>query len=64
VDLLEEGESYRNPIGLTGRLKRVLCRVHPNIPIHTIGLGNYFDQNASTFLISIAKTTKGTFRGQ
>lgn len=41
-----------------------LCRAHPNIPIHTIGLGNYFDQNASTFLMSIAKLTNGTFRGQ
>lgn len=41
-----------------------LCRTHPNIPIHTIGLGNYFDQNASTFLMSVAKITNGTFRGQ
>ena len=41
-----------------------LCRAHPNIPIHTIGLGNYFDQNASTFLMSVAKITNGTFRGK
>ena len=41
-----------------------LCRAHPNIPIHTIGLGNYFDQNASTFLMSLAKSTNGTFRGK
>ena len=41
-----------------------LCRAHPNIPIHTIGLGNYFDKNASTFLQSIAKITGGTFRGR
>jgi hypothetical protein len=41
-----------------------LCRTRPNIPIHTIGLGNYFDQNASTFLQSIAKITGGTFRGR
>ena len=41
-----------------------LCRAHPNIPIHTIGLGNYFDQNASTFLRSLAKVTDGTFRGK
>jgi septal ring factor EnvC (AmiA/AmiB activator) len=40
-----------------------LCRAHPKIPIHTIGLGNYFDQNASTFLMSLAKITNGTFRG-
>jgi uncharacterized coiled-coil DUF342 family protein len=41
-----------------------LCRAHPNIPIHTIGLGNYFDQNASSFLQSVAKITGGTFRGR
>jgi hypothetical protein len=41
-----------------------LCRAHPSIPIHTVGLGNYFDQNASTFLMSLAKITNGTFRGQ
>lgn len=41
-----------------------LCREHPDIPIHTIGLGNYFDENASTFLMSLAKITNGTFRGQ
>lgn len=41
-----------------------LCRTHPKIPIHTVGLGNYFDQNASTFLMSLAKITGGTFRGE
>jgi hypothetical protein len=41
-----------------------LCRAHPNVPIHTIGLGNYFDKNASTFLQTIAKVTGGTFRGR
>jgi hypothetical protein len=41
-----------------------LCRTRSNIPIHTIGLGNYFDQNASTFLQSVAKITGGTFRGR
>ncbi len=40
-----------------------LCRAHPNIPVHTIGLGNYFDQDASTFLQAVAKLTGGTFRG-
>lgn len=40
-----------------------LCRAHPNIPVHTVGLGNYFDQDASTFLQSVAKLTGGTFRG-
>ena len=41
-----------------------LCRAHPNIPIHTIGVGNYFDKDASDFLQSVAKITGGTFRGQ
>jgi uncharacterized coiled-coil DUF342 family protein len=40
-----------------------LCRQHSNIPVHTIGLGNYFDENASTFLQTVAKLTGGTFRG-
>jgi hypothetical protein len=40
-----------------------LCRSRPNVPVHTIGLGNYFDQNTSTFLMSVAATTNGTFRG-
>jgi hypothetical protein len=40
-----------------------LCRTHPNVPVHTIGLGNYFDQNASNFLMSVAAITNGTFRG-
>jgi hypothetical protein len=41
-----------------------LCRAHPNVPIHTVGLGNYFDQNASTFMRTVAKITGGTFRGR
>ena len=41
-----------------------LCRSRPNVPIHTIGLGNYFDQNASNFLMTLAKVTNGTFRGK
>jgi hypothetical protein len=41
-----------------------LSRAHPKIPVHTIGLGNYFDQNASTFLMSLAKISNGTFRGK
>jgi hypothetical protein len=40
-----------------------LCRAHANIPIHTIGLGNYFDANAATFLQSVANLTNGSFRG-
>jgi hypothetical protein len=41
-----------------------LCRANPKIPVHTVGLGNYFDENASTFLRTVASTTGGTFRGQ
>jgi hypothetical protein len=41
-----------------------LCREHPRIPINTIGLGNYFDKNMSTFLRTVANLTGGTFRGQ
>jgi hypothetical protein len=41
-----------------------LCRGHPDTPVHTIGLGHYFDLNASTFLRTVAATTGGTFRGQ
>jgi uncharacterized protein with von Willebrand factor type A (vWA) domain len=40
-----------------------LCRTRPNIPVHTIGLGNYFDHNTSNFLMSVAAITSGTFRG-
>jgi hypothetical protein len=40
-----------------------LCRSRPTIPVHTIGLGNYFDQNTSNFLMSVAAITGGTFRG-
>jgi len=41
-----------------------LCRVHPRIPIHTVGLGNYFQRDTSTFLMSLAEISNGTFRGQ
>ncbi len=41
-----------------------LCRQHANIPINTIGLGNYFDKDMSTFLQTVAMTTGGTFRGE
>jgi hypothetical protein len=41
-----------------------LCGQHKNVPVHTIGLGNYFDQDMSTFLLSVSSITGGTFRGQ
>jgi uncharacterized coiled-coil DUF342 family protein len=41
-----------------------MCKDHSDIPVHTIGLGNYFDRDASTFLQTVAKITGGTFRGK
>ncbi|MDP6721435.1 MAG: VWA domain-containing protein, partial [Pirellulaceae bacterium] len=41
-----------------------LCRKNPNVPVNTVGLGNYFDQNLSTFLRTVANISGGTFRGR
>jgi hypothetical protein len=41
-----------------------LCQAHSGIPVNTIGLGNYFDQDMSTFLRTVASITGGGFRGQ
>jgi peptidoglycan hydrolase CwlO-like protein len=41
-----------------------LCRQNANVPINTVGLGNYFDANMSTFLRTVASLTGGTFRGE
>ncbi len=41
-----------------------LCRQHPDVPVNTVGLGNYFDQNLSTFLRTVASVSGGTFRGR
>lgn len=41
-----------------------LCRKHPGIPVNAIGLGNYFDQEMSTFLRTVANLTGGSFRGE
>lgn len=41
-----------------------LCREHPGIPVNAIGLGNYFDQEMSTFLRTVANLTGGSFRGE
>ncbi len=41
-----------------------LCRSHAEIPVNTVGLGNYFDQNLSTFLRTVASVSGGTFRGR
>lgn len=41
-----------------------LCQRHSNIPVNAIGLGNYFDQELSTFLRTVARLTGGTFLGR
>jgi hypothetical protein len=41
-----------------------LCRQHEDIPVNAIGLGNYFDQELSTFLRTVASLTGGTFVGR
>lgn len=41
-----------------------LCRQHADVPVNAIGLGNYFDQNFSTFLRTVAQLTGGTFVGR
>lgn len=41
-----------------------LCQAHATIPVNTIGLGNYFDAEMSTFLRTVASITGGGFRGQ
>jgi hypothetical protein len=41
-----------------------LCRKHSDVPINTVGLGNYFDKNLSTFLRTVANISGGTFRGR
>lgn len=41
-----------------------LCSEHADIPINTVGLGNYFDPDLATFLRTVARLTGGTFRGR
>jgi len=41
-----------------------LCRKHEKIPVNTVGLGNYFDENLGTFLRTVARITGGTFLGR
>lgn len=41
-----------------------LCRQHKDIPVNTVGLGNYFDQDLGTFLRTVASITGGTFLGR
>lgn len=41
-----------------------LCRQHQNIPINTVGLGNYFRPQLSSFLMKVAQDTDGSFLGR
>jgi chromosome segregation ATPase len=41
-----------------------LCRRRAEIPVNAVGLGNYFDQQFSTFLRTVAQLTGGTFVGR
>jgi hypothetical protein len=41
-----------------------LCKEHESTPVNTVGLGNYFDKDLSTFLRTVARITGGTFRGR
>ena len=41
-----------------------LCRLHPRVPVNTIGIGNYFDADFATFLRTLASRTGGTFQGR
>lgn len=41
-----------------------LCRQNRDVPVNTIGLGNYFDRELSTFLRTVANVTGGTFLGR
>ncbi|MCA9144831.1 MAG: hypothetical protein H6821_07070 [Planctomycetaceae bacterium] len=41
-----------------------LCRKNEKIPINTVGLGNYFDEDLGTFLRTVANITGGTFLGR
>lgn len=41
-----------------------LCGQHKDIPVNTVGLGNYFDKDLATFLRTVARLTGGTFRGR
>lgn len=41
-----------------------LCEQHKDIPINTVGLGDYFQKDLSEFLLTIAEITGGTFMGR
>ena len=60
LDTAPIGEPLRATLRMLGKL----TREHTNVPINTIGLGNYFDENMATFLRTVASLTGGTFRGE
>jgi peptidoglycan hydrolase CwlO-like protein len=66
--LLSDGAPSRASTGkydaALARQIYTLCQSHANIPVNTIGLGNYFDAEMSTFLRTVATITGGGFRGQ
>lgn len=68
VVLLTDGAPSRASSGVyddaLARQIYQLCREHPAVPVNTIGLGNYFDANMSTFLRTVASLTGGAFRGE
>jgi hypothetical protein len=41
-----------------------LCNSHRDIPINTVGLGDYFKPELSQFLLKVAEITGGTFLGR
>jgi len=41
-----------------------LCQQHKDIPVNTVGLGNYFKPELSSFLMRVAQETNGSFLGR
>lgn len=41
-----------------------LCRKYDKIPVNTVGLGNYFDEDLGTFLRTVASIAGGSFLGR
>ena len=62
--LFTDGAPYMK--GMPDIHKRIyqLLREHHNIPINTVGLGNYFTKGFSDFLLRVATDTGGTFLGR
>jgi Mg-chelatase subunit ChlD len=41
-----------------------LCRQHKDVPVNTVGLGNYFKPQLAGFLMKVAQETGGSFLGR